>query len=340
MIEYTDILKAHPELVQQTINFFTAQSTNPKSFSEIKAIGIKWAKHFKKPNAETFVNMGYLSVFDFQMYLNEKKLIGKGVKMGVVDLILKILEEKLIISPVDKTLTGIGDKRYQSNGVYTKHLYDNDLIDNVIFGFNYIISNYQKSVVKIENIDKNKDASIGTGFLIEDEDKQLIITNKHVLEKAVKLRLLNKDDVELKFETPYKDENSDLAILPLSNKIESPNLQLNLSLEILSEIITIGYPSIPMTKFSYQIYHKGEINSFVEDYFGNKLFLISAKTSSGNSGSPVIDKTGLVVGIITEELFEKELFNKKGKLPYYAAIPAEEIVRVINEYKKVANNGE
>jgi hypothetical protein len=86
-----------------------------------------------------------------------------------------------------------------------------------------------------------------------------------------------------------------------------------------------------MTKYSYQVYHKGEVNSFVEDYKSNKLFLFSAKTSSGNSGSPVIDKTGMVLGIVTEELFEKDKFYEKGKLPYYAAIPAIEIGRMISE---------
>lgn len=278
--------------------------------------------------------MGYLSAFDFTMYLSEKKLIDGGVKMRVVELTLKSLEEKLIISPVDQMLTGNNDKRYKSNGEYTKNLYDNNLIANLIFGFNYIVSKYQYSVVKIENIDKNTDASIGTGFLITYDGKQIIVTNRHVVDGATKIRVLDKDDNEIDFETPFKDEKSDLAIIPISSQLNSPELQLNPVMEILSEIVTIGYPSIPMTKLAYQVYHKGEVNSFVEDYYGNKLFLISAKTSSGNSGSPVIDKTGLVIGIITEELFEKELFDKKGKLPYYAAIPTNEIFRVLNEYTK------
>lgn len=87
-----------------------------------------------------------------------------------------------------------------------------------------------------------------------------------------------------------------------------------------------------MTKHSYQVYHKGELNSFVEDYRENQLFLFSAKTSSGNSGSPIIDKYGMVIGIVTEELFEQELFYEKGKLPYYAGIPTEEIIKSVNEY--------
>ena len=95
----------------------------------------------------------------------------------------------------------------------------------------------------------------------------------------------------------------------------------------------IKYPTIPTTKFAYQVYHKGEVNSFVEDYWDNNLFLISAKTSSGNSGSPIIDNSGMVVGVITEELFEKDKFYEKGKLPYYAGIPTVEIVKAITKYK-------
>lgn len=336
MIDHISLLKANSELVKRTIEYFTAESTNPKAFKEIKEIGVEKSNHFKKRNGETFINMGYLSVFDFTMYLFEKNMAGNaGVKPRVVELTLKLMEDKLIISALDPaTLGNRSEKRYKSNIEYAKLLYDKDLIDNLIFGINHIISKYQNSVVKIENIDKNKDAAIGTGFLIENEGTQIIVTNKHVLEKSIKLRIFDKDDREISFEDPYKDDQSDLAIIPLSSKLNSPGFHLNSSMEILSEIITIGYPSIPMTKLAYQVYHKGEVNSFVEDYSGNKLFLISAKTSSGNSGSPVIDKTGTVIGIITEELFEKEQFKEKGKLPYYAAIPSIEIIRVIRRYKQ------
>ena len=77
--------------------------------------------------------------------------------------------------------------------------------------------------------------------------------------------------------------------------------------------------------------HKGEINAYGHDLMGNCLLLITAKTSSGNSGSPIIDKYGMVMGIIAQDLFEQDQFVNKGKLPYYAGIPTTEIINSLNE---------
>jgi S1-C subfamily serine protease len=101
-------------------------------------------------------------------------------------------------------------------------------------------------------------------------------------------------------------------------------------MELLSDIVTIGFPRIPRSTEAYQTCHKGEINSIIgQDYDGQELFIFSAKTSSGNSGSPVINRYGLVVGIVTQELFEQQSFKEQGKLPYYAAIPAKYISQFI-----------
>ena len=65
-----------------------------------------------------------------------------------------------------------------------------------------------------------------------------------------------------------------------------------------------------------------EINYF---FFQQKHYL-------GNSGGPIIDRTGLVVGIVTEMLFEQEEFFQKGILPYAAGIPGVEILDFLNNH--------
>jgi S1-C subfamily serine protease len=207
-----------------------------------------------------------------------------------------------------------------------------DVIHNVILGFNFITDKYRKSVLKIEHTNSEDEASIGTGFLIMKTDKkQYVITNKHVVENHKKLRILDVDDNQIEFGDIVLHATKDLAQIAIKSTIDSPSFIFNMSFDIMSEIITIGYPSIPMTKYAYQVVHRGEINSLVEDYQSNKIFLFSAKTSSGNSGSPIIDKSGMVIGIVTEELFEETAFRQKGKLPYYAAIPSIEISEFIKD---------
>lgn len=281
------------------------------------------------------IEVGYLSVNDFVHYMAQTEQ-QKLVKISLIHDLVKSLTEHKVLTLLMESLVNPNEKRYQaSGGGYVEFLYNRDLILNLLCGWNFIVNKYSNSVMKIEHQDRNGDYSIGTGFYFaagnEKFVKSMIITNKHVVENAKKIKLFTSDDMLVHYSTIIKDEKRDLAFIILETTTGNPNFNLNPEIEILSEIITIGYPSIPMSKEAYQIYHRGEINSFIEDYMGSKLFVFSAKTSAGNSGSPIIDKFGMVVGIITEELFEKNEFYEKGKLPYYAGIPATEIINSANE---------
>ena len=71
----------------------------------------------------------------------------------------------------------------------------------------------------------------------------------------------NEIDRNIIFEHPEKD----IAIIEVTISSKSQTFQINTQFDILDEVITIGYPSVPMTKLAYQLCHKGEINSIVED---------------------------------------------------------------------------
>lgn len=330
------IIISELQIVKEAINFFTAEHTNKEKFEEIKRICIPHAIKANRPNGQTFITVGNLSTFDFLSYLGEKKLISGAIKTRAIELLLEGMVEHGVVSPISGFMqVNSLEPRYRSAGDYTKFLYDRDLILNVVCGWKYIIDRYKDSVLKIQHKDKSGDYSIGTGFYYaagnEKVVKYLIITNKHVIEKATEIKVFSRTDKEISYKDIKVNSTRDLAFIELNQPLESPIFHFNPGREIFSEIITIGYPSVPMTKLAYQIYHKGEINSFVEDYRDNQLFLFSAKTSSGNSGSPIIDKYGMVIGIVTEELFEQEQFYQKGKLPYYAGIPTDEIIKAANE---------
>jgi len=319
------------EIVRIAISFFLAEAFDAEKFEELKRIAIQNPSNDE--NARVFSNLGYFSLLDFSYYNSVKREYNNGFNLHVIQPFLDTMVEEKFLNLLPPRLNG--EQRYKASGSYAEFFYNRDLILNAICGWRFIIEKYSDSVVKIEHQDSNGDFSIGTGFYFAAGDDKfithLIITNKHVIENATKIRVFLHDDQEINYSKIVLDHNRDLGFIVLEEPLKSSMLYLNESLEILSEILTIGYPSIPMTKHSYQVYHKGELNSFVEDYHGNKLFLVSAKTSSGNSGSPIIDRYGLVIGIITEELFEKEQFYTKGKLPYYAGIPSEEIRLSMNE---------
>jgi len=288
-------------------------------------------------NYELFLNFGYLTREDFLMFATGNKKVENGIPFQVLDLILEALTENLIL--LKSGINTIMNNKYPMflvNDNLAKFYNNNGLLFNKLFGFNYIIEKYLPSVFKIEHI-KNDEISIGNGFLIQYDNTLIIVTNKHVIENADKIIVKNHQEKLLEVDNIIEDIKNDLAfVFPKSNTIGAKPFLLNLNFQILDDILTIGYPPIPTTKASYPLFHLGEVNSFVENYWGNSLFIFSAKTNPGNSGSPIIDKNGSIVGIVTQQLEEEEWY-KRSKIPYYAGIPSNEIMRFCNDIKKVIN---
>ncbi len=325
------ILTTNLALVKRVITFFTSQVTNPELFEEIKMVCIKDSKKRKKLNAEKFLNDGQLSIYDFLTFQKEKNEIKDDDAIAIVEMTVKELVETNLLWPLSEVLQFQSqDLRYKCpEGERNRYLYKNALILNLVCGWQFLIDKYRDSIFKIEHTSLENTVSIGTGFYIKWQHKkvikEIVVTNKHVLENASKISVLDRNDNIMAHSELIIDPLRDLGFIELKESPKCPSLLLGITNDVLAEVLTIGYPSVPTTKYAYQLYHKGEINSFIEDFWGNKLFLFSAKTSSGNSGSPVLDRYGLVVGIVSSELFDPDLFADKGKLPYYAAIPSHEI---------------
>ncbi|WP_276349181.1 serine protease [Daejeonella sp. JGW-45] len=331
------IVNENGDLIDLLIKFFTAEVTDPTSFADIQQICIKKTKELNRPYGEQFITLGYLSAFDFHMYVTEKKMgIKGGIPSTIVDIVLNSLTEAHVLHHLPSNLASNSrDIRYKAGGEYCKFLYERHAIYNVLGGWQFIVQRYSQCVFKIVNINSEGDHSIGTGFYYaagnSEIAKYLIITNRHVIEKASKIEIYSVDDKEVSYEKIIPDTKNDLAYIILKEKLEIETFHLYPEPEVLSDIITIGYPSIPMTAQAYQISHKGEVNSFVETYNKNRFFLFSAKTSSGNSGSPIINNYGMVVGIVAQDFFEQAAFFEKGKPSYYAGIPGVEIINSANE---------
>ncbi|WP_312920848.1 S1 family peptidase [Empedobacter brevis] len=328
-----NIYKEHLDLINEILDYFLSEVFDITKFREIKINAISNNSKMPNSNPKHVVEMGYLSFNNFLCYTSDKNNGEVNINTNILNNFLQLLCSKNYLTELPYRLNVI-EPSFKFNIYKPIQYFNKKLILNDIFGWEYIIKKYSNSIFKIENIDRNGDPSLGTGFYYFQDNKHTIVTNKHVIEQAEKISVYKKDDSKIDYHEIKIDDSLDLAFLTFTPDIDSLDFDFDYNLEILSEIITIGYPSIPMTKFAYQACHKGEINSFVENYEDENRFLISAKTSSGNSGSPIINNYGMVVGIITEELFDKDAFKEKGKLPYYAAITSMDI---FNSFNKLFN---
>lgn len=316
----------HQDLIQVAFDFFTSKATKPEYFEEIKDFCEGRSELKRILNHDVFLKLGYLTKDSFMSYATSKKLVN-GVPIAILDIIMDVFTENLILIKQEPNSMNNTHSTYLVNDGMAKFFYGNGLLFNKIFGFEFIIEKYISSVFKIEN-KLNGDSDIGNGFLITSYGKTFIVTNHHVVDKYDELNVYDSKNQKIEIQQMIHDEQSDLSILIPNQNIESTPFLLNLNLKILEEILTIGYPPVPTTIDSYPLCHLGEINSKVENYWKQDLFIFSAKTNPGNSGSPIIDKNGAIVGIVTQQL-EEQKWYEKGKLPYYAGIPSSKIQELV-----------
>ena len=162
----------------------------------------------------------------------------------------------------------------------------------------------------------------GTGFFVGDagKDPQYIVTNCHVVEEFIlagkalgggELHVrFDKDDEAEAYLVDY-DAEKDVAILRLAEATgKRVSLQMRVPQEDSrgSEAYAVGYPAAAdltvaaVNSFSQKdaTITTGSISRFLtESGTGRKLIQTDASLGGGNSGGPLIDGTGAVIGINT-----------------------------------------
>jgi len=153
--------------------------------------------------------------------------------------------------------------------------------------FSGIIEEVIKSVVTVKT-----DVSQGTGFIISEQG--YVITNAHVLSGGTKLFV--QDYEQNNFQTTFIGYNSnyDVALLKIEGEFEKLELSDSNKIQIGEKVIAIGNPLGLQFSVSEGIVsgiHRIGINN-IEAYIQT-----DAALNPGNSGGPLINKQGKVIGI-------------------------------------------
>src|SRR6185503_3672086 len=135
----------------------------------------------------------------------------------------------------------------------------------------------------------------GTGFLIDPDG--LILTNHHVIEGAERLTVKLADGRSLRADVIGSDPDTDIALIKVSGNGPFPHAMLGDSskLRVGEWVCAIGNP----------LAYEHTVTVGVISFLGRKLFDPSldnyiqtdAAISFGNSGGPLINSRGQVVGI-------------------------------------------
>jgi serine protease Do len=135
----------------------------------------------------------------------------------------------------------------------------------------------------------------GTGFLIDA--KGYLVTNAHVVKNATLVEVQNsKGDYSARI--IHVDPVADLAFLKIEDSSFKPSSTLPYSIskgvtDLAEEIFTLGYPRDEI------VYGQGYMSAKT-GYEGDTLTCqIAVAANPGNSGGPVLNKNGEVIGILS-----------------------------------------
>lgn len=164
------------------------------------------------------------------------------------------------------------------------------------------VEKLKKSQTQIlENIKKNKVPDLspgrysGSGFLVSANG--YVVTAYHVVNSADSIFIENEKFGRLKTSLVYGDAASDIALLLISDNQfkESSVMPVIRKMEgnIGESVYTLGFPREDI------VYGEGSISAASGYEQNENSYQVSIPLNPGNSGGPMIDQQGAVVGIIS-----------------------------------------
>lgn len=174
---------------------------------------------------------------------------------------------------------------------------------------------------------QGKVEGLGSGFVVDADG--YIVTNHHVIEGADEITVTFVDGKTLPAKLIGADPSSDLALLKVEPAGKLPTIAFADSdrARVGDWVVAIGNPfGLGGSVTAGIISARGrDINSGPYDDY----LQIDAPINSGNSGGPVIDASGRVVGVNTA------IFSPNGgNIGIGFAIPSREAERVVNELRE------
>lgn len=167
----------------------------------------------------------------------------------------------------------------------------------------------------------------GSGFLIDG--KGILVTNAHVVNGASTIVVQNSKGQEFRSRIIYANIETDLAFL----KIEDADFRSigplpygirKSSTDLGEPLFTLGYPREEI------VYNEGYMSAKTGNNGDTLSFQIGVSANPGNSGGPVFNKNGEVIGIITA--------RQKAAEGVVFAISAKNIFRCLEEIRKDTSN--
>jgi len=178
----------------------------------------------------------------------------------------------------------------------------------------------------------------GSGLLLTESG--LVASNYHVVKEDSDIEVLFPQiDKAFKSKVVLKDAKNDLVVLKLTDFDFSKDfddvipyaIAHSASIEVGQEVFTLGFPLGDILGKSAKL-STGTINSLYGIQDDPRLLLISNPVQPGNSGGPLFNRDGMLVGIVFASLDAKYFYERADIIPQNVnfAIKSEYLTNIVS----------
>jgi S1-C subfamily serine protease len=153
----------------------------------------------------------------------------------------------------------------------------------------------------------------GTGFVVSASGH--ILTNNHVIDGCTDIKGTLGGQPPTPLRVVSSDETNDLAVLqgPAATFKDFAKIR-DRSIHSGDSVVAIGYPFHGLLSSDFTV-TTGIISSLSGTMNDTRMLQISAAVQPGNSGGPLLDTNGLIVGVVAAKLNALRIARATGNIP-------------------------
>jgi TPR repeat protein len=151
----------------------------------------------------------------------------------------------------------------------------------------------------------------GSGVVILPDG--LILTANHVVNGANQI-MVQTPSGKFPAKVVHVDASNDLALIKCEGQFKASPIAPSKDIQLGQSVFTIGFPNIDLQGYSPKL-TKGEISSMNGVQDDPREWQISAPVQPGNSGGPLFDDKGNVIGIVLAKLNAVKMVKYTGDVP-------------------------
>ncbi len=159
--------------------------------------------------------------------------------------------------------------------------------------------------------DEKAPSGTGTGFFVTTNG--YFVTAAHVVYKASSIKIVL-GGVLVPARLVRMEVTNDVALLKADCACDALSIASQSSVHLGAEVFTVGFPNIGLQGVSPKL-TKGSVNALSGIQDDPRAFQISVPIQPGNSGGPLLDTSGNVVGVVVSQLDAVKTAQITGSLP-------------------------